>query len=156
MLSFNLFIKRVIFAVLVFAVPWIVNVLMITLGDLLGDEEVNFTDCLENANSECINELESGFNKGTCDYGQTKSCYVCNTNDKLLRWTSKKPTYDSYNYACPAGWREIDKNEEDCGVKKCWQCNSHSNIYHWGITYPSSSDCPSGWHELNRDEDNCK
>lgn len=53
--NLNLFIKRVIYAVLVFAVPWIVKTVMIFLGDLT--EDVNFTDCIANANSETIKEL---------------------------------------------------------------------------------------------------
>ena len=48
--------KRIVFAVLVFAVPWIVETLMVSLGNLT--EGVNFTDCLENANSEKIAELD--------------------------------------------------------------------------------------------------
>lgn len=55
--------KRIIFAILVFAVPWIVETLMISLGNLT--EGVNFTDCLENANSEKIAELEKEQNDGT-------------------------------------------------------------------------------------------
>lgn len=54
--NLNLFIRRIIYAVLVFAVPWIVKTVMILLGNLT--EEVNFTDCLENANSEKIKSLE--------------------------------------------------------------------------------------------------
>lgn len=56
--KFNLFMKRILYAVLVFAVPWIVEVLMVTLGDLLNDE-VNFTDCIQNANSETIEILSN-------------------------------------------------------------------------------------------------
>lgn len=54
--NMKLFIKRVIYAVLIFAVPWIVETLMVTLGDLT--EGVNFTDCLQNATEEKIAELE--------------------------------------------------------------------------------------------------
>lgn len=54
--NMKLFMKRIIFAVLVFAVPWIVEFLIINLGNLA--DGVNFTDCLENANSEKIEELE--------------------------------------------------------------------------------------------------
>lgn len=56
--NISLFIKRVIYAVLVFVVPWIVKILIINLGDLTKD--VNYTDCLENANSETIEAIESG------------------------------------------------------------------------------------------------
>ena len=50
--NLNLFIKRIIYAVLVFAVPWIVTSVMILFGNM-SDEE-NFTDCLEHANKEDI------------------------------------------------------------------------------------------------------
>lgn len=56
----GLFVKRILYGVLIFAVPWIVEVLMITLGDLLDKDNMgNFTDCLENADSECIEALDS-------------------------------------------------------------------------------------------------
>lgn len=58
--SVNLFIKRVIMAILVFLVPWIVETLIIWLGNLA--DGVNFTDCLENANREKIDELEKEIN----------------------------------------------------------------------------------------------
>lgn len=52
-----LFLKRVIYAALVFVVPWIVELLMVGIGNLT--EKVNFTDCLENANNNCIEALDS-------------------------------------------------------------------------------------------------
>lgn len=55
--STKLFIKRVIMAVLVFFVPWIVETLIIGLGNLA--DGVNFTDCLENATKEKIESLEN-------------------------------------------------------------------------------------------------
>lgn len=58
--SGKLFFKRFLYAILVFTVPWIVEVLMVTLGDLTDKDNMgNFTDCLENANSECIEALEN-------------------------------------------------------------------------------------------------
>lgn len=60
--NMKLFIKRIIYAVLVFAVPWIVETLIVNLGNLT--DGVNFTDCLENAESECIEKLENG---GSCN-----------------------------------------------------------------------------------------
>lgn len=51
----KLFLKRIISAVLVFAVPWIVNVIMGLLGELTSN--VNLADCWNNANSEKINDL---------------------------------------------------------------------------------------------------
>ena len=59
-ISVNLFFKRILYAILVFAVPWIVETFMITLGDLLSEEgTINFTDCLDNANSVCLTAMDS-------------------------------------------------------------------------------------------------
>lgn len=52
-----LFFKRVLNAVLIFAVPWIVEFVIVTLGDLA--KGVNFTDCLQNANANKIAELDA-------------------------------------------------------------------------------------------------
>lgn len=49
-------IKRFVYAVLIFVVPWIVKIIIINLGNLTKD--VNYTDCLENANEEKIKELQ--------------------------------------------------------------------------------------------------
>lgn len=46
----TLFFKRLFYAVLVFATPWIIEVLMITLGDLLEKEgTTNYADCIINS-----------------------------------------------------------------------------------------------------------
>ena len=49
-------IKRFVYAVIIFIVPWIVKIIIINLGNLTKD--VNYTDCLENATSERIAELQ--------------------------------------------------------------------------------------------------
>ena len=69
--NMKLLVKRIVFAVLVFAVPWIVEVLMINLGNLT--EGVNFTDCLENATGDCIDQLENGYSR--CYSKDEYSCY---------------------------------------------------------------------------------
>lgn len=53
----KIFVKRVIYAVLIFAVPWIVKTVMVNLGNLT--EGVNFTDCLENANKDSIAKYDA-------------------------------------------------------------------------------------------------
>ena len=53
-----LFFKRILNAVLIFAVPWLVETIIVTLGDLA--EGVNITDCLQNANEAKIAELDEG------------------------------------------------------------------------------------------------
>ena len=58
--TLNLFIKRLIYAALIFIVPWLVEALISFLGDLT--EGVNWTDCINNANSEKIEELEKSQN----------------------------------------------------------------------------------------------
>lgn len=54
--NFSRLIKRFVYAVLIFTVPWIVKIIIINLGNLTKD--VNYTDCLENATSEKIAELQ--------------------------------------------------------------------------------------------------
>ena len=58
--TLNLFIKRLIYAALIFIVPWLIEVLISFLGDLTVG--VNWTDCINNANSEKIEELEKSQN----------------------------------------------------------------------------------------------
>lgn len=53
----KIFVKRVIYAILIFAVPWIVKTVMVNLGNLT--EGVNFTDCLENANKDSIAKYDA-------------------------------------------------------------------------------------------------
>ena len=72
--------KRIVFAVLVFAVPWIVETLMVSLGNLT--EGVNFTDCLENATGDCIDQLENGYSR--CYSKDEYSCYYCPSSNKYL------------------------------------------------------------------------
>lgn len=79
----NLFVKRIISAVLVFAVPWIVEVVMVSLGNLT--EKVNFTDCIENANSEKIKELE----KNESLLKKTQESCILNGKAFLIRYYDK-------------------------------------------------------------------
>lgn len=55
--SITLFFKKVLNAVLIFIVPWIVEFVIETLGDLT--DGVNFTDCLQNATAEKIAEFDA-------------------------------------------------------------------------------------------------
>lgn len=55
--NISLFFKRVLNAVLIFIVPWIVEIVIVTLGDLT--KGVNFTDCLQNATAEKIAEFDA-------------------------------------------------------------------------------------------------
>lgn len=54
--NLNIFIKRIIFAVLLFAMPWIVRTFMHLLSTTGLDSD--FVTCYENANSEKIKELD--------------------------------------------------------------------------------------------------
>lgn len=102
--NMKLLVKRIVFAVLVFAVPWIVEVLMINLGNLT--EGVNFTDCLENATGDCIDQLENGYSR--CYSKDEYSCYYCSSSDKYL-WRPGSPSEN-----CPGGigWSKKTKIEE--------------------------------------------
>ena len=105
--NMKLLVKRIVFAVLVFAVPWIVEVLMINLGNLT--EGVNFTDCLENATGDCIDQLENGYSR--CYSKDEYSCYYCQSSDKYL-WRSGSPSEN-----CPGGigWsKKTNIEEKNC------------------------------------------
>lgn len=105
--NMKLLVKRIVFAVLVFAVPWIVEVLMINLGNLT--EGVNFTDCLENATSDCIDQLENGYSR--CYSKDEYSCYYCPSSDKYL-WRPGSPSEN-----CPGGigWsKKTNIEEKNC------------------------------------------
>lgn len=76
--STKLFMKRILMGIMVFLVPWIVKLLIIGLGNIFSDE-VNFTDCLENANSKDIERLEAGLNL------DNYKCYY-DTINKKYNW----------------------------------------------------------------------
>lgn len=162
--SGKLLVKRFIYAILVFITPWIVKILIITLGDLavLNSDEVNFTDCLDNANAECIEVLESGNQKNIEKYCDVSSdyfaeqglyCWQCKTDKKLYKW-GRTTSVD--HAKCPAGWDATNYTQENCGVKKCFQCTSTGAKY-WGVnTVFANSNCPTSWVPTNYTEENCK
>lgn len=77
--NLTLFIKRIIYAVLIFIVPWIVEVLIVNLGNLT--EGVNFTDCLENADKKKIKELEENYEDLKEEYKQNNCSDLDTDND---------------------------------------------------------------------------
>ena len=106
--SVNLFLKRILYAVLIFAVPWIVKVVMISLGNLT--EGVNFTDCIENANGETIKKFENGI------------CALCKDNVNIKRWFYNGNFDDVWDAdfagACPSkGWYASDLSSSECQSK---------------------------------------
>lgn len=60
--NLNLFLKRLLFSIILFAIPWIVNVFMSLLGSL--SDGVNFVDCFINANPTNIKKVENEYDKG--------------------------------------------------------------------------------------------
>ena len=58
----SLFFKRIFYGLLIFIVPWFIEVLMITVGNLIDEDTTNFTDCIENATADKIKELENTSN----------------------------------------------------------------------------------------------
>lgn len=78
----TLFGKRIIVAVLIFIVPWIAEVVMVALGDLTKD--VNFTDCLQNANKEKIEALENNLNNLNNNQGDQNTQGDRNTYDYIV------------------------------------------------------------------------
>lgn len=158
--TISLFFKRLLYAVLVFAVPWIIKVLMVTLGNLSVTDEINFTDCLENANSECIDALDGNnltIINEKCDVPEnyqtegsgntvetvTEACYYCPVTNTYL-W---RPGVPSEN--CPGGiqWtKKEDIAENNCEIKNesgaCYYCPV-TNTYLWRPGVPSEN-CPGG------------
>lgn len=157
--SVSLFVKRLISAILVFAVPWIIEVLMVTIGNTMG-EEVNFTDCIENANKIKIQELESNPSKGENTPTQKSMCYVCEAGDtKQYKWSSKKPTDVCMS---SKGWEELpnvisgvycnqlelEENKETNTPKgMCYYCVV-TNKFVWSYGGIPSESCPANpWKE---------
>lgn len=147
--SGKLFIKRFIYAILVFTMPWLIKVLIVTLGDLavLDSNEVNYTDCLDNANSERIEELEQKLENEK----NNLACWKCNDNNGLYKWG----TSSGNNANCRAGWHKVDLLEKDCGVQRCYKCNANGEKY-WGTdTNRPNSDCPNSWAPTNDSKEQC-
>ena len=59
--NFSKLIKRFVYAILIFAVPWIVKIVIINLGSLTKD--VNYIDCLKNATEEGIKEKQERYDE---------------------------------------------------------------------------------------------
>lgn len=148
----KLFVKRIIFAVLVFAVPWIVETLIVSLGNLT--DGVNFTDCLENAESDCIEQIENGTFIGKCYGKKDYACYYCPSSNSYL-WRPGSPSEN-----CPGGvgWSKKENIEESkCKNGACYYCPS-SNSYLWNSGTPSEN-CPGGigWSkQTGKNIENCK
>lgn len=153
----SIFIKRIIYAVLIFAVPWIIEVLMVTLGDLIGGEKINFTDCIDNANSECIKALETekiDDIEKKCDVdvekiqetkeeeGKKEVCYYCESQ-KIYAWGTKA------SVVCPGKY----KTKKECTINEpgaiCERCETDSK---WG----STEKCSGTWIEVNVTKEKCK
>lgn len=122
----SLFMKRILYGVLIFAVPWIIEVLMITLGNLLEKNNMtNFTDCLENANSECIEALDSK-NIETIK----KVCDV------------------------PNGFT-LEEDINDSSYEKCYYCTGVPN-YEWSTGTPSTTCTGGAWTIVSKQKNECK
>lgn len=112
--NLKLFAKRLIYGMIVFCVPWIVNVFMDLLGSLTDD--VNWTDCYNNATKEGIANLEKFHNKVSeskrKSYKEKEyACYIC-TGPPAKKWSTGKPSG-----GCPGDAWQIDTSiteEEKC------------------------------------------
>lgn len=165
--SINLFMKRLLYAVLVFAVPWIVNVLMITLGDVFGDEDkVNFTDCLENANPECIEQLDGGSTFTACDVSEDfgKKCYLCSEkigagNKYTYVWGPSSLEDNIFDKKYCLAIEEFT-NKDNCieqnnTISYCYYCDA-TKEYYYGTMPTDTCDSDSGWvPNYSKTELNC-
>ena len=166
--SGQLFLKRLLYGVLIFAIPWIIEVLMVTIGNLTEDNATtNFTDCLENANSSCIEALDSGnitTVRETCDVPNdfkfpddedeikpthTGSCWQCNSPSSIYDWD-----VSGNDTACKSGWHASGKSPENCPVNKCWYCTGVPD-YAWSSGMPSKT-CNGGiWQATLKSQGSC-
>lgn len=102
--NLNLFLKRIFYAALVFITPWIVETLIVFLGNTLGDgATINFTDCLENADKSKIEALE---NSGACYYCAATNTYSWTTNSRpeascVSTWSKRADITSSANCKKP-------------------------------------------------------
>ena len=151
--SGKLFLKRIIYAVLVFIVPWLIKVFIITLGDLsvLKTNEVNFTDCLDNANSECIDALETGeMTKiiNSCDVSseaikklESNNCqgevFIVNYYDNGVDKTESVLACNDENFT----FKTITNQETGCKNIK-WNAKSSSDVggFSVGVPYTFTKD----------------
>ena len=60
--AFSLFGKRILSAIIIFAMPWIIEVLVGVLGTIFKD--ANYAECLDNANKNKIEQLEKEISNG--------------------------------------------------------------------------------------------
>lgn len=97
----KLFLKRIISAVLVFAVPWIVNVIMGLLGKLTSN--VNLADCWNYANSEKINDLAT-----------------IATNEERLKYEEEQKQLEAKR-------KQLEKEEQDRIQQNTPKPNTNSN-----------------------------
>lgn len=163
--SVSLFMKRLLYAVLVFLVPWIVEVLMITLGNLLSDE-INFTDCLENANSECIEQLDGGSTFTACHVSENfgKKCYLCSEkvgagNKYTYVWTNSSledNIFDKKNCLVIEEFDDKDNCiEQNNAISYCYYCDA-TEEYYYGTMPTDTCDSDSGWEpNYSKTEHNC-
>lgn len=139
--STSIFVKRLLYSVLIFAVPWIVNTLIVYLGNITGDD-INFTDCLENANADTIKQLEDG------TY-EKYSCYYCDVNGYL--WNVGKP-----DNTCDWTVKRDINSSLDCTdeAEACYYC-SVTNKYIWNAGLPNDGECPGGIKWQKKDNSAC-
>lgn len=144
--SVNVFITRLLCAVLVFALPWIIEVIMITLGDLLGEEgRTNFTDCIDNANKETIQSIENG------TYGW--ACYVCKTDSTLKAYKQKEPMK---SVMCK-NWKKTTQTKEECAKDfKCYVCKTDETLKAFTAVEPMKSVMCKNWKKTDLSKEECK
>lgn len=129
----NIAIKRIMYCVVLFLVPTIVNFVI----SLVSDAGVTAASCIELATAD-----DTDFS--LCDVDsemleeEKYSCYVCKTSD-IYVWDNEKPA-DDFN-GCTSGYRSDSARmtEDSCKVKSssCWKCRD-------GSGYVFSVDRPSG------------
>ena len=125
------FVKRIIGAIAVFLVITVTQFVFILLNTSDSNNMLSCIDCFINNN---------------CQTNSRTACYQCVGTDQYI-WSFSPGTTS----ACPSGYIRVELSEQDCKSqyteKKCYQCNSNSNIYKWDSDSSADSACPSGYHE---------
>lgn len=150
----QLFFKRLLYAVLVFIVPWLIKVLMITLGNLLGDAETaNFTDCIENATPEKIEYYENKYNNTK---EGTNFCYIC-SKDGITEYIWGDEVVD-YPGTCKK--ESGITNRGQCLVKNnkegCYACGGSQGVrYMWGTYATGQQGGSCAFIDRYKDKNTC-
>lgn len=134
----NIVIKRVIYCVVLFFVPTIVNAVISIVGDA-GIEAVKIASkCIEIARDPSDSLLMYQIDYDNLDAINKNSCYVCKNNESIRFWSEEAPSAGTSG--CSKFVLDGNSTSENLCLNKmfCWQCIDGSG-YVWARTQPSEN-----------------